>query len=104
MNQRRLLDEQSSITHVSTDRLGSANKHTSKATCSEGQDGLMDDFDALSDFVLLNDQRRGQPDDVAMGGFGEEPVIAQPQTHLPGVVVCSERKGAYTEAGKGAQP
>lgn len=84
------------IAHITTHQLGSVSRYSLKATFSERQNGLMNYFDALSDFILLNHQRRCQPDDITMGRFGKKSVIAKPQTHLPGIVVCNERKDIYT--------
>lgn len=67
-----------------------------RAVFLERQDGLVDDFDALSDFILLDDEGRGQADDVAVRGLGQQPVVAEPQTHLPGIVVCNGREGGRT--------
>lgn len=86
-NERCLLQEQAFITQTPTQPLGPGSRQTVRAMFSEGQDGLVDDFDGLPDFILLDDEGRGQPDDVAVRGLGQEPVVAEPQTHLPGIVV-----------------
>ena len=46
--------------------------------CSlEGQDGSLDDVDALPQLVLFDDEGRGQADDVAVGGLGQQSVVTQ---------------------------
>ena len=57
----------------------------------EGQDGFLDDVHALSDLVLLDDERRGQSDDVTMGGFGQQSVVTEVHAHCPGIVVWGGR-------------
>lgn len=57
---------------------------------SERQDGLVDDLHRLLDLVLLDDERRGQPDDVAVRRLGQQPVVSESQAHLPRVVVWRE--------------
>lgn len=86
-NERCLLQEQAFITHISTHPLGPVSSQAVRAVFSERQDGFVDDFDGLSDLILLDDEGRGQADDVAVRGLGQEPVVAEPQTQLPGVVV-----------------
>lgn len=53
----------------------------------EGQDGFLDDVHALSDLVLLDDERRGQSDDVTMGGLGQQSVVTEVHAHPPSIVV-----------------
>lgn len=86
-NERCLLQEHAFITHISTHPLGAVSSQTVRAMFSERQDGLVNDFDGLSDFILLDDERWCQADDVAVRGLGQEPVVAEPQTHLPGIIV-----------------
>lgn len=73
--------------HISTHHFGSVSRYTLKAMCSERQNGLMNYFDALSDFILLNHKRWCQPNDITMRRFGKKSVITKPQTHLPGIIV-----------------
>lgn len=54
---------------------------------SERQDGLVDDLHRLPDLVLLDHQRRREPDDVAVRRLGQKPVISQPQAHLPSIII-----------------
>lgn len=61
--------------------------HGKQPPPSERQDGLDDDFHGLLNLVLLHHERRGQPDDVAVGWLGQKPVVSKPQAHLPGIVV-----------------
>lgn len=82
-----MLQEQAFITHISTHPLGPVSSQAVRTMLSEGQDGFVDDFDGLSDLILLDDEGRGQADDVAVRGLGQQPVVAEPQTHLPGIVV-----------------
>ena len=82
-----MLQEQAFIAHISMQHLESVSSHTLKAMCSERQNGLMNYFDALSDFILLNHKRWCQPNDITMRRFGKKSVITEPQTHLPGIVV-----------------
>lgn len=58
----------------------------------EGHDGALDDVDALAQLVLLDDEGRGQADDVAVGGLRQQAVVTETQTHLPGVVVWGKRE------------
>lgn len=94
-----MLQEQAFITHISAHPFGPVSSQAVRAMISERQDGLVDDFDALSDLILLDDEGWGQADDVAVRGLGQEPVVAEPQTHLPGIVVCNGREGGRTSAG-----
>jgi hypothetical protein len=43
---------------------------------------LPDDVTALHDLSLIDDKRWGEPDDVSMGGLGQQPAVPQPQAHL----------------------
>lgn len=88
-----MLQEQTFITQIPTQPV--------RAVFSEGQDGLVDDFDGLSDFILLDDEGRRQADDVAVRGLGQQPVVAEAQTHLPGVVVCKGREGEHQQGTEG---
>lgn len=53
----------------------------------ERHDGSLDDVDAFAQLVFLDDEGRGQADDVTVGGLGQQSVVAEAQAHLPGVVV-----------------
>lgn len=54
----------------------------------EGHDGPLNDIDGFLEFMLPDDQRRGQSDDVPMGGLGQESVVPKAQANLPGIIVC----------------
>lgn len=56
-------------------------------SCLEGHDGPLDDVDALAQLVLLDDERRGQSDDVAVCGLGQQAIVTETQAHLPGIIV-----------------
>ena len=43
-----------------------------------------DDVHALHQLFLRDDQRRREPDDVAVGGLGEQAVVAEQEAKLPG--------------------
>lgn len=88
-----MLEEQAFIIHISTHPLGAVSSQPVRAMFSERQDGLVNDFNGLSDLILLDHKWWSQADDVAVRGLGQEPVIAEPQTHLPGIVVCNGREG-----------
>lgn len=60
---------------------------TEQVPPSERQDGLVNDFHRLLDLILLDHQRRSKPDDVAMGGLSQKPIISKPQTHLPSIII-----------------
>lgn len=77
--------------------LGPVSRQAVRAVFSEGQDGLVNDFDGLSDFILLDDEGRRQADDVAVRGLGQQPVVAEAQTHLPGIVICKGREGQHQQ-------
>lgn len=94
-NERCLLQEQAFITHISTHPRGAGSSQRVRAVFSERQDGFVNDFDGLSNFILLDDEGRRQADDVTVRGLGQEPVIAEPQTHLPRIVVCKGREGGH---------
>lgn len=51
-------------------------------------DGAADDANAVEQLLLVDDQRRGEADDVAVGGFGQQAAVAQPKTYLPSVELC----------------
>lgn len=53
----------------------------------KGQDGSLDDVSALANLVLFDDEGRGQANDVAVGGLGQQSVVTKAQADLPGVVV-----------------
>lgn len=106
-NKRCFLQEPAFITQIPTHRLGSVSRYTLKAACSEWQNGLMNYFDALSDFILLNDERWCQPNDITVRGFGEKSVITKPQAHLPSIIICNlmekVKHGVYATAEKVAK-
>lgn len=81
--------------------LGPVSRQAVRAVFSEGQDGLVNDFDGLSDFILLDDEGRRQADDVAVRGLGQQPVVAEAQTHLPGIVICKGREGQHQQGTEG---
>lgn len=53
----------------------------------KGHDGPLDDLDALVQLALIDDEGRGQADDVTMGGLGQQPVVTKAQAHLPSVII-----------------
>lgn len=53
----------------------------------KGQDGSLDDVDALANLVLLDDEGRGKANDVAVGGLGQQSIVAKAQADPPGVIV-----------------
>ena len=55
--------------------------------CLEGQDGSLYDIDAFLQLVLLDDEGRGQSDDVTMGGLSQQPIVTETQAHLPGIII-----------------
>lgn len=57
----------------------------------EGQDGSLDDVNALANLVLLDDEGRGQANDVTVSGLGQESVVPKAQADLPGVIVWRRR-------------
>lgn len=42
--------------------------------------------------VFFDGERRGQPDDVAVGGLGQQTVVPKPQAHLPSVIIWRVRR------------
>lgn len=43
----------------------------------EGHDGALDDVDTFAQLVLLDDEGRGQADDVPVGGLGQQSVVTK---------------------------
>lgn len=58
----------------------------------KGQDGSLDDVDALANLVLFDGEGRGKANDVTVGGLGQQSVVTKAQTDLPGVVVWRRRQ------------
>ena len=53
----------------------------------EGHDGSLDDIDTFVQLMFIDDKRRGQSDDVTVGGLGQQSIVTKTQTHFPGVIV-----------------
>lgn len=53
----------------------------------KGHDGSLDDLYAFMQLVFIDDEGRGQADDVTMGGLGQQPVVTKAQAHLPSITV-----------------
>lgn len=56
---------------------GSQRKVCEAIGCSEGQDSPLDDFHALPQLVLFDNERRGKADDVAVGGLSQQSVVTE---------------------------
>lgn len=53
----------------------------------KGQDGSLDDVDALANLVLFDNEGRGKANDVTVCGLGQQSVVAKAQANLPGIIV-----------------
>ena len=46
-------------------------------------DDTPEDGEGLHQLLLCDDEGRGQPDDVIMGGLGQQSTVSQLLTHIP---------------------
>lgn len=53
----------------------------------KGQDGSLNNVNALAHLVLFDDEGRGEANDVTVGGLGQQSVVAKAQADLPGIIV-----------------
>lgn len=53
----------------------------------KGHDGSLDDLYTFMQLLFVDDERRGQADDVTVGGLGQQPVVTKAQTHLPSITI-----------------
>lgn len=73
---------------VGTKDLGRRPEGTLVTHC---EDSLLDDVCTFPELRFVDDQRRRQPDDVAVCGLRQDSLLHQPQAQLPGIKFCEEK-------------
>lgn len=58
----------------------------------KGQDGFLDDVDALANLVLFDGEGRGKANYVTVGRLGQQSVVAKAEANLPGVIFLRRRR------------
>ena len=64
-------------------RCAAGSQASAGTVLTEGEDGLLDDVDALAQLLLAHDERRCEADLVSVRRLGEQTVVAQTQAHVP---------------------
>ena len=67
--------------------LAGSGQHWKQSPPSERQDGLVNDFHGLLNFILLDHKRGCKPDDVTVGWLGQKSIISKSQTHFPSITI-----------------
>lgn len=53
----------------------------------EGQDCPLDNFNALPDLILFDDEGWSQSDDVTVSGLGQQAIVTETKAHSPCIII-----------------